>query len=67
MKCRNSASECTRFESNYNSPTGRSSDKIYVTAEQWGRSGKRKGRMKLNLSAKIDGFLSFTLPLPFEC
>jgi hypothetical protein len=33
--------------------------RIYVAAEQWRRSGKRKDRMKTQFATKIDGFLSF--------
>jgi hypothetical protein len=43
--------ECTRFESNYNSCTGRSSENICNTSG--GAQEKRKDRMKLSLPPKL--------------
>jgi hypothetical protein len=43
----------TRFESNYCSCAGRSSEKIYVAAVDGGAKEKRTYSMKLSLSPKL--------------
>jgi hypothetical protein len=54
---------CTRFERNYSSCIGRSSENLL--SKQWRRSGKKKEGLKLRKPS--NGFLSFTPPTFTQC
>jgi hypothetical protein len=51
---------CSRFERNYSSCTGRSSENI--CSSSGGAQEKKKDRVKLREPSRFDGSLSFTPP-----
>jgi hypothetical protein len=57
--------KCARFETNYSTLTTGSGENIYVAAMEALR--KKETQDEPQFTTKINGFLSFTPPPPFEC